>query len=182
MASRPSRPALPETMPSFREDFEELFAEHSPKLLRVLQRLSGEPELAADVLQGAFVRLYRRGSLPDHPEAWLISVAMNLVRNEKSTQSRRLRLLAPAAATEAAAPPPSLDEASASLAARRQVRAALERLDDRDRMLLTLRAEGYRYRDLALALDLNQASVGTLLARARRAFIAAYGKAGDAPR
>lgn len=169
-------------MPSFREDFERLFSTHYPKLFRVMQRLSGEPDLAADLLQGAFVRLYHRGSLPDHPEAWLISVAMNLLRNEKSTESRRLRLLAPMAAPELAASPSTLEEASASLAARRQVRTALDQLAERDRMLLTLRAEGYRYRDLALALDLNEASVGTLLARARRAFIDAYGKGGDASR
>lgn len=173
---------LPEPTPSFRDGFEELFAAHYSKLYRVVQRLSGEPDLAADVVQGAFVRLLQRGSLPENPEAWLISVAMNLLRNEKTTERRRLRLLAPLAAPEPAAAPPSLEQASRSAIARREVRAALERLDERDRMLLILRAEGYRYRDLAAALELNEASVGTLLARARRAFVAAYGKASDAPR
>jgi RNA polymerase sigma-70 factor (ECF subfamily) len=182
MELRPSLVPLPETMPSFRDGFAELFATHYPKLFRVMQRLSGEPELAADLVQGAFVRLYQRGSLPDHPEAWLISVAMNLFRNEKSTQSRRLRLLAPLTAPEPAALPPSLERAREAIATRRRVRAALERLEERDRMLLTLRAEGYRYRDLAAALELNVASIGTLLARARRAFLAAYGEATDASR
>jgi DNA-directed RNA polymerase specialized sigma24 family protein len=42
---------------------------------------------------------------------------------------------------------------------------------------LLLRAEGYSYRDIATALDLNEASVGTLLARAVRAFRESYGDA-----
>src|SRR5262245_14201442 len=174
--------ALPDASPSFRERFDELFEEHYPRLFRVMNRLSGEPELAADLAQGAFVRLYQRGSMPDHPEAWLISVAMNLLRNEKSTQSRRLRLLAPLSAPEPPELPPSLERAREMNATRERVRDALERLDERDRMLLTLRAEGYRYRDLAAALELNEASIGTLLARARRAFLAAYEEATDAPR
>src|SRR5215471_12619425 len=157
MASRPRRWASPEPMGSFREDFDALFAGAFHKLFRVMQRFSGDPELASDVVQGAFVRLYQRGQLPDHPEAWLISVAMNLFRNERSTESRRVRLLAPMAVSEPVTPPPSLEEASAARVTRRRIRAALDQLDDGDRMLLTLRAEGYPYRDLALALDLKEA-------------------------
>ena len=167
---------------SFHERFVELFEAHHPRLLRVLVRLSGEPELAADLIQEAFVRLYRRGSLPDAPEAWLITVALNRLRNERATRSRRLRLLAPLAAHAPQSDPPSLEEASASLAASRRVRAALEQLPERDQRLLVLRAEGYRYQDIAVVLEMNQASVGTLLARARRAFLSAYGEGCDAPR
>ena len=78
-----SADALAEPTPSFEESFVRLFRAHHARLYRYLQRLSGEPELAADLVQDAFVRLYRRGSLPDAPEAWLISVALNLLRNAK---------------------------------------------------------------------------------------------------
>ncbi len=60
------------------------------------------------------------------------------------------------------------------------MRAAIDRLPERERRLLLLRAEGYSYRDMAAALDLNEASVGTLLARARQAFRECYGDP-DAP-
>ena len=46
----------------------------------------------------------------------------------------------------------------------------IDHLPERERQLLLLRAEGYSYRDLARALDLEESSVGTLLARAKRAF------------
>jgi RNA polymerase sigma-70 factor (ECF subfamily) len=173
---------VPESTPSFRERFVWLVETSRHKLHRVLSRLSGEPELAADLVQEAFVRLYRRGSLPDSPEAWLITVAMNLLRNEKTTQRRRLRLLEVGRAPDVAAPPPTLADESAAALKRRRVRAALDGLAERDRELLLLRSEGYSYRDIARALELNEASVGTLLARARRAFLAAYEETSDAPR
>jgi RNA polymerase sigma-70 factor (ECF subfamily) len=57
---------------------------------------------------------------------------------------------------------------------RLRVRRAIDRLPERERRLLLLRAEGYSYRDIAVALELNEASVGTLLARARRSFRECY--------
>jgi RNA polymerase sigma-70 factor (ECF subfamily) len=64
---------------------------------------------------------------------------------------------------------------------RERVRAAIDQLGERERQLLLLRAEGYGYRELAAALDLHEASVGTLLARAKRAFREAYEGIADAP-
>jgi DNA-directed RNA polymerase specialized sigma24 family protein len=46
--------------------------------------------------------------------------------------------------------------------------------------MLLLHVEGFSYRDIASVLGLNEASVGTLLARARRAFQVSY-EASDAP-
>lgn len=168
--------------PSFHDDFLELFNAHFHRVYRYLDRLSGEPDLAADLTQEAFVRLYRRGAAPDAPVAWLITVATNLFRNARSTRARRTRLLTTArGAALVADPPPSPAQAVDAAEAGRRVREALDRLPDRERRLLLLRAEGYSYRDIAIALELNDASVGTLLARAKRAFRTAYGDAADAP-
>ena len=166
--------------PTFHDEFATLFGEHFPRLVRYLDRLSGEPDLAADLAQDAFVRLYRRGSSPDAPAAWLITVATNLFRNVRSQRGRRRRLLTvERGAASLADPAPAPGGAMEQAETRQRVRDVLERLDERDRQLLLLRAEGYSYRDLAAALDLNEASVGTLLARAKRAFREVYGD-GDA--
>ena len=160
----------------------DLFNAHFRRLYRYLDRLSGEPELAADLVQDAFVKLYRRGSLPDAPEAWLISVAMNLFRNVKSTRRRRRRLLTPARSEGLHSDPlPSPEQAAAAEDSRRLVRSAIDRMPERERCMLLLRAEGYSYRDIAAALDLNEASVGVLLARARRAFRETYEDAFETP-
>lgn len=166
---------MTETPASFDDQFAALYEAHFHRLFRYLDRLSDDPELAADLVQEAFIKLYRKGSLPDAPAAWLISVAMNLFRNERSTRSRRRRLLTPARAEGAHSdPPPSPERTTVALDTRQRVRSAIDRLPERDRRMLLLRAEGYSYQEIAAALRVNQASVGTLLARARDAFRATY--------
>lgn len=170
-AHRQSTRAAAGTGPSFDRRFEELFDAHFKRIHRFVSRLSGDRELAADLAQESFVRLYRRGSVPQRVEAWLITVALNLFRNAKSTRSRRRRLLTPSRGEHLHADAPlSPAQALDADAVRRRVRVAIDRLPERERSMLLLRAEGCSYRDIAAALDLNEASVGTLLARARSAF------------
>ena len=169
-----------ETTP-FHDSVVALFEANFPRLFRYLDRLSGEPELAADLAQEAFVKLYGRGSLPDQPEAWLVTVALNLFRNVKSTRARRHRLLTIARAESVLSDPPPLPgQAAEATELRVRVRTAIDQLSERDQRLLLLRAEGYSYRDIATALDLNEASIGTLLARAKRAFSDVYQDEADA--
>ena len=151
----------------FRDDFARLFA----SLFRYLDRLSGDPALAADIAQETLLRLYQRGSMPDDLRAWLAAVAHNLLRNERRQGKRRQWLLAarPAAAV-LADPVPLPDAALEAVECRDRVRAALDSLTLRDRQLLLLRYEGYSYRELARVLDLTETSIGTLLARAKEAF------------
>src|SRR3954469_9579591 len=89
----------------FDNRFRTLFQTEFPRLFRYLDRLSGEPDLAADLAQEAFIRLSRRGTMPDRPASWLISVAMNLFRNQRSTDARRRRLLTAARAESVLADP-----------------------------------------------------------------------------
>jgi RNA polymerase sigma-70 factor (ECF subfamily) len=159
------------THPDFEHAYRCIFAAEFARLFRYLNRLGGDADLAADLVQEAFVRLYRRGSLPDSPGSWLAAVATNLFRNHKRALGRRARLLTTeraAASHSDAAPSPLTDVEAAD--ARRRVRAALDRLPDRDRRLLLLRAEGFSYEELADVLSIAPGSVGTLLARARAAF------------
>ena len=166
---------------TFADLLREAHEAHYPSIFRVLDRLSGDPDLAADLTQEAFVRLYRRGSLPDHTDRWLVTVALNLFRNERSKTRRRERLRAAFPGELSPASPMSPADRVDSRRTRAEVRGALDRLPERERELLLLRAEGYSYRDLAAVLELNEASVGTLLARAKRAFEAEYEEARSAP-
>lgn len=143
-------------------------------MFRYVDRWSGDAALAADVAQEAFIRLYRRGRLPEELRAWLVSVANNLLRDEHRRVARRERLLTRHSGTEAAAGfehRPDTDLLAAER--RRAVRAALDELPTRERALLLLRHEGYSYRELGKALRIRESSVGTLLARARERFRAA---------
>lgn len=164
----------------FDHAFEQLFEHEFARVFRYLDRLSGEPDLAADLAQEAFIRLYQRGSLPERPIPWLVTVAMNLFRNVRTSQVRRARLLAGARMEMTVADPPVLPDRDAENDSVR-VRSALNALTERERELLLLRAEGYSYRDLAGALQLHEPSIGTLLARAKQAFRKAYGEDPHAP-
>lgn len=161
----------------FAEELDRIFRSEHARIFAYVQRLCGEPDLAADLVQEAFVRLHRRGSIPESAGAWLVTVATNLLRNVRRRGQRRLDLIAAEMTPDAAVSP--ADVASAEDRAR--VRAALQRLAPRDQALLSLLASGYRYREMAAALGLHEASVGTLLARAKRAFVTAYGAIDDAP-
>ena len=154
---------------------------HYASIFRYLDRLSGDPDLAADITQEAFVRLFRRGALPDKPDRWLVTVALNLFRNERSTMGRRARLAVRHASELGPASGPSPTERLESRRLQAKIRGALDRLSLRERELLLLRAEGYSYRDLAVVLGVKEASVGTLLARAKRAFEGAYEEVEHAP-
>lgn len=169
---------------AFDARFTQLFDAECPRIVRVLTRLSGDAELAADLAQEAFIKLHARGAMPDVPGAWLISVALNLLRNTRNMESRRRELLTlergAGVHSEASE---TMDQVSAREDAERlrtQVRAALDRLPARERQLLLLRAEGYGYREIAEALSINAASIGVMLARAKERFRLLYDEAPDA--
>lgn len=156
-------------------EFVALFNAQFHRLVRVLDRLSGEPELAADLAQEAFIRLYRRGAPPDAPEAWLITVALNLFRNARTSERRRRELLTvERGASLHSQPAEPSDEPHDDERLRERVRGTLARLTEREQRLLLLRAEGYDYREIAHALSLREASVGVMLARAKQRFRTTY--------
>ena len=166
---------------SFRDDFVELFNGHFHRLYRYLDRLSGDAELSADIAQETFMKLYQRGALPEAPGAWLVTVATNLFRNAYTTRERRSHLLKVVPDAQMFADRPiEPAHATDSPDVQRRVRAVLDRMPERERRMLLLRAEGYSYKDIAEALDLRGASVGTLLARAKRAFRDLYEEKSDA--
>ncbi len=165
---------------SFDEEFAALFKGQYQRVYRYLDRMSNDPDAAEDLAQETFVRLYRRGSMPDEPGAWLISVGMNLLRNMKSSTRRRAELLLSSPGEHGHSSPSASSDAGTLVSeAQDRVRRAVHAMSDRDRSLLLLRAEGYTYREIAKALELNEASVGTLLARAQRSFRARYQETGD---
>ena len=160
--------------PVFEESFRRLFDAQYASLFRYLQRLTGEPDTAEDLAQEVFVRLYQRGSLPDDVRGWMATVAHNLLRDEKRTGKRRLQLIqAHPLDLERTSVVPA-DEKVLGEERRRQVRAALDRLNERDRRMLLLRHEGYSYREIAQVVGVSETSVGTLLLRATALFHTAY--------
>ncbi|MEO7986992.1 MAG: sigma-70 family RNA polymerase sigma factor [Gemmatimonadales bacterium] len=163
---------------SFDDVFRSLFNERFGILYDYLHRLTGDAELADDVAQETFVRLYDRGAMPDAPSAWMVSVAHNLVRDEHRRVERRRRLLAIWQSPRSAEP-----EAEGRLLMGEravEVHRVLRMITRRQSQLLLLRHAGYSYGEIARALRVAPGSVGTLLVRATKAFVTAYGKVSHA--
>ena len=145
---------------------------------------------AEDLAQETFLRLFRSlpqgnfaggraGDSAHNVRAWLYRVATNLAYNAVRGNRRREQREERASASGPAPQDPSVvAERSSDCYA---VRRVLASLPERQSKLLLLRHAGLSYRELAEALDVAPASVGTLLARAHRAFEAAYRQSGAAP-
>ena len=149
-------------------DIDALFAEHHGQLFRYLVRLTGDADLAEEVVQEAFMRLVEKPPRqPERGKAWLFRVATNLAHEVERTAKRRRGILR-AHAHQVPAPAGS-DDASRQLEVaelRITVRAALNNLSVRDRTVLLMREEGFAHREIAAAVDTTTNAVGVLIARA----------------
>ncbi|MGQ9555236.1 MAG: sigma-70 family RNA polymerase sigma factor [Anaerolineae bacterium] len=157
--------------------FEAVFRAYYGRVFATAYRLLGCAQEADDVAQEAFLRLYRR-PLPAGRQhnllAWLLTVAThqsyNALRGRRRRQERED--LAGKAVVET-----EPTEVALSAHQCEQVRQALARLPERQAQMLLLRQAGLSYAELAAALVVAPTSVGTLLARAEKAFQEAYEQA-----
>ena len=155
------------------DSFSALYGSLQPSLVRYLERMVGDADIAQDVAQEAFVRLLRRTDLDgDDARLWIFTVATNLVRDHGRSVARRQRLLTARPVKPSAPPAPDVEVERSERV--QGVREALAQLSARDRQLLLLREEGFRYQEMAEAVGVAPGSVGTLIARALKKFEGIY--------
>ncbi len=154
--------------------FEALFHRHYGRVYGLLYRLVGSHAEAEELAQEVFLRLYRRPLRHgDNVSGWLYRVATNLgynaLRGNKRRDQREEQIIA-----ESSLVAPSAADAAERRAEQASVREALSRLRPQQGQLLVLRQMGFSYKELAAALNVKSGSIGTLLARAEKAFRGAY--------
>ena len=159
--------------------FRKIYREMYPKLIRQAAFLLGDAAAAEDMVQEAFLKLHNFGfDEINNPKAWLTKVTNNLcysyMRSEGSRRRREetvcrqsLNQLTSGAAVSAESVILDWEELQ-------MVRQALNRLSPRDRIVLLLKFSGYKYDQIAEAVDVNRSSVGAILARARERFKREY--------
>jgi RNA polymerase sigma-70 factor (ECF subfamily) len=153
-------------------DFQSAYRDLYPSLFRYAHRFTGDADAAEDIVQEAFLRLLDQDLPDDEVRPWIFVVATNLARDRARKRERRRRLLAARGDTRGSVSSPYEDVERAERVA--AVRWALEELSDRDRQMLLMREEGFRYVEIAEALGVRPTSVGALIARALKRFTAAY--------
>jgi len=153
-------------------DFEKFFHAHYARIARAIARITGDPARAEELAVEAFWKLWRTPRAQgEKAGGWLYRTAVRLGLNDLRGLERRTRYEGLSDPTPAAATP---EQEHAANEERRQVRRVLAALDARDAELLLLRGGGLSYAEIAAALELNPASVGTLLSRAQHAFRKEY--------
>lgn len=153
-------------------DFPSAYRDLYPSVFRYVHRFTGDADAAEDIVQEAFLRLLEQDLPDDEVRPWIFVVATNLVRDGARKRTRRRRLLATREEDRGAQRTPQEEVERAEQI--ETVRSVLAGLSERDRRLLLLREEGFRYAEIAEALGVRPTSVGALIARALRRFAAAY--------
>lgn len=157
--------------------FETVFRAYYRQVFATAYRLLGSAQEAEDIAQEVFLRLYLRPLPPGRRHnllGWLLRVATNLAynsaRNQRRRSARENRALGDFPEDLQGDPNESLPDVETA----RAVREVLRQLPERQVQLLLLRQAGLSYAELAAVVEVAEGSVGTLLARAERAFRAKY--------
>lgn len=150
-------------------------AADQPRLARFATRVLGDAAEGEDLAQEALLRLWQRrdraDALPRDPSArraWLYKTVHRLCL-DRLRRGRVRRWLGLDWAEEIVDPSPRADAVLERDAVSEQVRAALDRLPERQRVALILfHFEGLSQSEAAAALEIGDAALESLLARGRR--------------
>ncbi|MFG3049600.1 RNA polymerase sigma factor [Kitasatospora sp. NPDC048239] len=155
------------------EAFRELFRDHAPLVHRYAVRVSGDRDLAEDVVSLTFLEAWRlRDRLLDHeagPRPWLMGIAVNVLRNTRRAARRHQAALGRLPARDTV--PDFSDELVGRMADADQLAAAqraLKQLRRTEREVFTLCVwSGLGYAEAAAALGVPIGTVRSRLSRAR---------------
>jgi RNA polymerase sigma-70 factor (ECF subfamily) len=163
-----------------------LVGEHQTRLLRLTERLLGDPEEARDAVQEVFLKAYRKaGSYRPRGQVytWLYRIAVNhcLNRLRRRKLVRFLSLSPVEGGPEATGPrfepldeAPSAEESLETRRRWRETRRAIDALPSGQRAVLILaKFEGLSYRRIAEVLGITLGAVESRLFRAMRRLEAA---------
>jgi RNA polymerase sigma-70 factor (ECF subfamily) len=153
-------------------DFEAIFRAQYGRIAHVIGRVVRDPARAEELAVEVFLKLWRSPRAQgEKAEGWLYRSAVRKGLDELRRRTRRKRyesLLGFAGVV------PTPEEVRSSVEDQEKVRLVLAVIETRHAELLLLRYEGLSYDELASALDLNPASIGTLVIRAQQAFRKEY--------
>jgi RNA polymerase sigma-70 factor (ECF subfamily) len=161
--------------------FEELMLRYQNRLLSLLTHMVGQRDLAEDLVQEVFLRVYRaRNSYVPGAKfsTWLFTIAGNVASNALRTKARRREVhLAPLASESAPQSLEAIALAASGLMPTRQldkaemcaaVQQAIGSLNERQRMAVLLaKFEHFSYADIADVMNMSPQAIKSLLSRAR---------------
>jgi RNA polymerase sigma-70 factor, ECF subfamily len=153
-------------------DLDTIFRAQYERIARVIARVVRDHARAEELAVEVFLKLSRNPQAQgEKAEGWLYRVAVRTGLDELRRQTRQTRyegLLGFVRGT------PTPEKIRAATEEQQKVRLVLSAIAPRQAELLLLRSHDLSYSEVASALDLNPASIGTLLSRAQHAFRKEY--------
>jgi RNA polymerase sigma-70 factor, ECF subfamily len=149
--------------------FATLYDRHSGAAYSLAHRMMGERQAAEDLVQDAFLKLWR-GASSYRPErgsvrSWLLAIVHNQAIDQLRSSASRRRMQEKVEASEPRVQPSEAFAESWRNVQREQVRAALEDLPDEQSKVLELAYfDGYKQVEIAELLDVP---LGTVKGRLR---------------
>ena len=138
--------------------FQRVYRDEYPAMVRLARMLTGVPDVADDLAQEAFVRLYRQGDRVEHPAALLRTITVNVCRSRHTSQQRAALRMVRHGPAPASLPP-----------FERELDDSLRRLPYDQRAVVVLRYWlGMSEADIANALGCRPGTVKSRHARALR--------------
>jgi RNA polymerase sigma-70 factor (ECF subfamily) len=151
------------------QTFLQLVRDNDRRLWKICRVYARDSEARKDLYQEMLVQLWR--SLPSFageslPGTWLYRVALNTaLANSRRTARRRE---APLEEYDIASDAPAADEALDAAQRLDRLYAAIDGLNDFDKMLVTLYLDEKTYREMAAVLGLSETNVGVRLHRIKK--------------
>ncbi len=179
--------------------FEELVLRYQVRLVTLLEYLTGSRDLAEDLAQEVFLRVYRarkRYEPGARFSTWLYTIANNVASNALRSRSRRreVSLRTPEGGSTGSRPLERVIQASSGQMPARQldkaemrdvIRLAVAALNERQRLAVLLsKFEGMSYADIAQTMEMSPQAIKSLLSRARvnlRSVLEPYVEHGERP-
>jgi len=151
------------------QHFNTLYQTHYTMVHRLVARMLGDEDEVKDLVQEVFVKLYlqlQAGEPIEYPKTWLYRVATHRAINHLSRTKQHLNIEEAFQVIEKEGAEQLLETKER----KKQIDRIMMKLDERDRLLVALYADGLSYREIAEISAIGLSSVGKLLSRAIQKF------------
>jgi RNA polymerase sigma-70 factor (ECF subfamily) len=144
-----------------REQILALYDEYRPRLFRYIRSMNLDREQAEEVIQETFMRLttqlLQRVDI-ENVQGWVVRVAHNLTVDalKRNDRDAARTFETPFVLENRVDPTPNPEEAYSKKEQIRRMEIALSTLSPQQRQCFSLRAEGFRYKDIGLALGISE--------------------------
>lgn len=162
---------LTDTAMSLREQVQQAYAEHRRALSRYCLMLGIAPPQAEELCQECFVRFFsvlRKGEKIQNARAWLFKTTHNLALNyleSHAVQQRHVTEWIDVVVEQQVDPRPNPEQAALQHERFVRLHQAVAALSPQQKQCLFLRAEGFRYREIA---EMTGLSINTVVEFLRR--------------